>query len=102
MGITGISLWDEAAQLERNRTACDGGMDGFCQRGCCQIRPMLWAQVKQDSPPPPPLLWLSFVEDLITVSRLGWYGAPEPPKHMNPPVAVQPGNYRHVLQHPRP
>lgn len=31
MGTLAISLWDEAAQLERNRTACDGGTDGFPQ-----------------------------------------------------------------------
>lgn len=97
-GNLGDLIMERSCPTGAERDSLWWGMDGFCQRGCCHIRPVLWAQVKQDSPPPPscgsPLLKTS----LAAVSRLGWYGAPEPPKHMNPPVAVQPGNYRHVLQ----
>lgn len=33
MGCTAISLREEAAPLERNRTGCDGGMDGYRRWG---------------------------------------------------------------------
>lgn len=29
MGHRAISLWEEAAPLERNRTGCDGGREGW-------------------------------------------------------------------------
>lgn len=82
MGNSAISLWSGAAQLERNGTACDGGTDGFFRGGVVgRIRLALWAQFKQESTHPPPVLHCGpplLKNSLAAISRscpANWEGA---------------------------
>lgn len=85
MGKWAISLWNEAAQLEQNRTACDGGLDD--QTG---VRP---GQAGQ-----PSLWWTSVAAVSRSFScRLGCCGAPQQ-KLLLHPREVNPGNYKRFAQ----
>lgn len=56
MGWMAVSLWEEAAPLERNRTGCDEAMDGFLGGG--GVGGLGSGQAQQAPLPPtrPPLL----------------------------------------------
>ncbi len=77
MGRTAISLWEEAAPLERNRTGCDGGRDGHgFLKGMlvAWFRLALQVQVRHKPPPPRPVLYASrasIVVTLISASSAG-------------------------------
>lgn len=55
MGWTAVSLWEEAAPLERNRTGCDEAMDGFGGRNKEGAVLVGLAQVRHNKPLSPQL-----------------------------------------------